>query len=121
MWTHVTATRNAQVDGTTLAQELEKYGQLAPQEAIVVCIQLCDAVGHLHSSSPNQDVKLLHRDLKPSNVMVVRQEGALSIKVIDFGLARLVSGGSLTAEHAEHVEHKTQTWIPLLSQLSCCS
>ena len=55
--------------------------------------QLCHAVQHAHTKG------VIHRDLKPSNVLVNKT----SLKVIDFGLAKAISGRltaqSLTAQH----------------------
>jgi len=46
--------------------------------------QVCDAVEHAHRSA------VLHRDLKPANVLVTTIDNALVVKVLDFGLAKIV-------------------------------
>lgn len=47
--------------------------------------QLLEAVEHAHGA------RVVHRDLKPGNVMVVRDaEGVARVKVLDFGLAKLL-------------------------------
>ncbi len=53
--------------------------------------QLCDGVAHAHSKY------IVHRDLKPHNVMVVRGAEVPQIKVLDFGLARLLEGSIFEA------------------------
>lgn len=45
--------------------------------------QVCLAVEHAHQRG------VLHRDLKPGNILVAEVDGQPSVKVIDFGLARL--------------------------------
>jgi tetratricopeptide (TPR) repeat protein len=45
-------------------------------------IELCDAVAHAHQRG------VIHRDLKPSNVLSTTDGG---VKVLDFGVARLIS------------------------------
>jgi len=47
-------------------------------------IQLCDALTHAHSKG------VLHRDIKPSNVIIQNKDGEEKLKIVDFGLARLV-------------------------------
>lgn len=54
---------------------------------IDLVLQLCDAVEHAHRRS------VIHRDLKPSNVLVTDAAeigGRSIVKVIDFGIARLL-------------------------------
>jgi serine/threonine protein kinase len=47
--------------------------------------QVCEAVQHAHQKGA------IHRDIKPSNVLVTMQAGRAVPKVIDFGLAKLIS------------------------------
>ncbi|MDO8678353.1 MAG: protein kinase [Acidobacteriota bacterium] len=66
-------------------------GPVPPSEAIRLASQIASALEEAHSKG------ILHRDLKPSNIMVIRSSGmsdqpASSIaKLVDFGLAKLVS------------------------------
>ncbi len=47
-------------------------------------VQACDAVAHAHQRN------IIHRDLKPSNLLVTQVDGLPLVKVIDFGIAKLV-------------------------------
>uniref|UniRef100_A0A3Q1ATG2 Protein kinase domain-containing protein n=1 Tax=Amphiprion ocellaris TaxID=80972 RepID=A0A3Q1ATG2_AMPOC len=59
---------------------------LTTRELRPILYQLATALSHLHSSG------IIHADLKPANVMVVnRHEQPPKVKLIDFGLAHLVS------------------------------
>ena len=45
---------------------------------------LCDAIAHAHSK------QIVHRDVKPQNIMVVSTPDGPTVKVLDFGHARLL-------------------------------
>ena len=74
------------LDGQTLETRIHEAGPMHPEDAIYVALQVCSSLGDAHRNS------LVHRDLKPSNVMFTQQKGdALYIKVLDFGLVKIVS------------------------------
>jgi serine/threonine protein kinase len=52
--------------------------------------QVCQAVQHAHEHG------IIHRDLKPANLLVTIEQGVPVPKVIDFGIAKAVSGQRLT-------------------------
>lgn len=51
--------------------------------------QLADALGYLHAQTPS----ILHRDIKPSNL---KQTPSGLIKLVDFGLVKLLAPGEMT-------------------------
>jgi eukaryotic-like serine/threonine-protein kinase len=73
------------IEGSTLADELKK-GPLAPEIAARYGAQIASALAEAHA------LGIVHRDLKPSNVMLTRH----GVKVLDFGLARVLSETDIT-------------------------
>jgi serine/threonine protein kinase len=68
------------VEGRTLRDELQE-GPLPGERAVATAVQVASAAAAAHARG------VVHRDLKPENVMRARDG---SVKVLDFGLARLV-------------------------------
>lgn len=78
------------IDGITLKQYMEKKGTLNWKETLHFSMQIAKALEHAHSRG------IVHRDIKPHNVMVLKNG---SVKVTDFGIARIMSkSNTLTKE-----------------------
>ena len=56
------------------------------EERLRLFDQVCTAVQHAHTKG------IIHRDLKPSNVLVSTHDDGAFAKVIDFGIAKAISG-----------------------------
>ena len=82
------------VPGKTLDTLIPRQG-MRLAEVLRIAIPIADAVARAHTAG------IVHRDLKPANVMV-GPDGA--VKVLDFGLAKLVS-----PEETGSPEHETGT------------
>ena len=79
------------VEGITLDAELKAGGPLDWRKVLVIALGVTKALAAAHRAG------LVHRDIKPSNIMVMRRHGEIEVKLIDFGLAKLV-GGEFTGE-----------------------
>ena len=57
-------------------------------------LQVCQGLGYVHAHG------LVHRDLKPANIMV---DDARRVRLMDFGLVKVVGGSGTLAEHGNIV------------------
>ncbi len=60
--------------------------RLSAAQRLELLVPVCQAVQHAHTKG------IIHRDIKPSNVMVTLHDGRPVPKVIDFGIAKAISG-----------------------------
>lgn len=75
-------------DGETLANRIRNTGPLNLEFALHIFIQTCFALGHAHKQG------VIHRDIKPSNIMISRDGDQPEVRIVDFGIAKLVSADS---------------------------
>lgn len=75
------------VDGTTLRDELDLQTGLSPERAITIASGIASGLAAVHAQG------IVHRDLKPSNVFITASG---TIKIGDFGIARIASDPALT-------------------------
>ena len=77
------------VPGKTLREAI-RHGELADAAAIEAAAQVLEALAHAHGKG------IVHRDVKPANILL--EDGdAVSIRLLDFGLARFQEEETLTA------------------------
>ena len=70
--------------GATLRAEMKRAGAFAPGDAADWFEQMLDGLAAAHEQG------VVHRDFKPENILGVRRAGApLSVKILDFGLAKI--------------------------------
>jgi eukaryotic-like serine/threonine-protein kinase len=70
--------------GHTLAEEIADKHRLTLGRAVEVLVPVCGVLEAAHR------IGLVHRDIKPSNVFLHQEDGGEVVKVVDFGLAKMV-------------------------------
>lgn len=81
------------LQGESLADILLKSGPLTLPRFITSFAQILSALSHAH------ELGIIHRDIKPSNIMFVpTNRGRENIKLVDFGVAKLISDSGGTQE-----------------------
>ncbi|HKF57797.1 MAG TPA: serine/threonine-protein kinase, partial [Blastocatellia bacterium] len=93
------------LDGCTLAEVLDEEKRLPVDWTVDILEQVCSAVDEAHR------LGIVHRDLKPDNIWLEpNRRGGYTVKVLDFGLAKLgigVQGAPETARTSAGRPHNT--------------
>lgn len=81
--------------GELLSEHVSRKKRLTLEEFVPIAAQLLKGIGHAHSR------EVMVRDVKPANVMLCERKGRANfVKLLDFGLAKLLRGEqAITEEH----------------------
>ena len=90
------------VEGVPITQYCDTE-RLTIDERLHLFQQVCLAVQHAHRNL------VVHRDLKPSNILITQSTAGAEVKLLDFGIAKLLDG----SESGE--AGLTQRGVPLLT------
>jgi serine/threonine-protein kinase len=90
------------VDGTPLTDYADARG-LSTDDRVALLIQVARAVAAAHQRL------VVHRDLKPSNVLVEETGGEPQVKLLDFGIAKLLSDDLPTPRPVTRTGHQLMT------------
>jgi serine/threonine-protein kinase len=75
--------------GEEISKALHRLGRFGPIDTVTILHQASLALDKTHRSY------IVHRDLKPENLFLTeREDGQLRVKVLDFGIAKLLAEGS---------------------------
>jgi tetratricopeptide (TPR) repeat protein len=74
------------VEGESLADRLEREGQLPLEDAVQIAHEVAEGLAHAHSNG------VVHRDVKPANIMLKEGHALLA----DFGIAQAAAGAEET-------------------------
>lgn len=72
--------------GTSLEALMLHQAPFSVARSVAIVVQICSALEAAHGAG------IIHRDLKPSNVMVETSTGIDHVRVLDFGMAKLLQG-----------------------------
>ena len=82
------------LDGQDLAQLLRELQRLPPGKVVALVRQVAGGLDAAHECG------VVHRDIKPQNLFLAEADGGSVWKILDFGVAkRLSGGGTLTHGH----------------------
>ncbi len=94
------------IRGITLDTLLHNNGRLSPGRVCRILGQLCEALQAAHNEG------IVHRDLKPANLMVVDPDTPYEkIKVMDFGLAKLVAAKVMTMQSLHNAPDSSPDFV----------
>lgn len=72
------------LEGRTLSQLIHERGRMGAERALAYLEPVCEALEAAHRAG------IVHRDLKASNVMVVEEGDRPQVKLLDFGIAKVL-------------------------------
>ncbi len=73
------------IAGKDVSRTIQENKRLSLADSIDIAVQCCDVLGFAHEKG------IIHRDLKPENIMLSKGLRSYHVKVLDFGIARLIS------------------------------
>jgi serine/threonine protein kinase len=77
------------LQGTSLAGWMQQRGRMPATQAVQMLLPIAGALAAAHKQG------IVHRDIKPENIIIVPDEdGTYLPKIVDFGIAKLMDGGS---------------------------
>ncbi len=94
------------IEGIDASHFLQKNGALAPAVASRMTMQLLMGLEYAHER------RFVHRDIKPANLLIATQVGKKSVKLADFGLARVYQESRLSALTVEGDMGGTLPFMP---------
>ncbi len=93
------------IRGPTLRRILQEERRLEPSRVAAIARQVLGALAEAHA------LGIVHRDLKPDNMMMVHEQlVGERVKILDFGIARLVGTDQLEASQDGSSEDALQTY-----------
>lgn len=80
------------LEGRTLDDELYEVGKMSAERCLEILRPLCEVLAAAHA------LGIIHRDIKPQNIFLHRRQGAEVVKMLDFGIAKLVGDAAIAQQ-----------------------
>jgi serine/threonine protein kinase len=97
------------LEGKSLRGLLEQ-GALPWRKAVNIALQVCEALGYAHNNG------VIHRDLKPENIVLVDKPQPDTVKLIDFGLSKIMGADAQKLTATGHMLGSPLYMSPELSE-----
>jgi len=81
-------------EGRNIAEILQHEGRLSPKRAGRYAMAVLNLLDRLHAFVPNLDGHrraIVHGDIKPSNIQVGAGDGMGAVRLLDFGIAKVIT------------------------------
>jgi hypothetical protein len=75
------------VRGEEIRDVLRREKRFSPVQSVELIIQLLEGLSAAHNAN------IIHKDIKPENLMLTARNGRMFVKIMDFGLARILDAG----------------------------
>jgi eukaryotic-like serine/threonine-protein kinase len=75
------------LEGITLGEAIDREGGLSLGDALDIGCQIAQALAAAHA------IGIVHRDLKPDNVFLLQTDPGWFVKILDFGIAKVMHDG----------------------------
>jgi serine/threonine protein kinase len=80
------------LEGRTLRARLRSDKSISDREVVRIMSQVCEAVDAAHKCN------IIHRDLKPDNIFLQLKDEIETVKVLDFGVAKIINNDASSME-----------------------
>ncbi|MFQ3582915.1 MAG: serine/threonine-protein kinase [Chloracidobacterium sp.] len=92
--------------GATLGQELKRLGQMSAQRCLEIILPVASVLVEAHA------MHIVHRDIKPDNIFLHRPPTGEVVKLLDFGLAKLMGEDGFHPEATRGLIVGTPKYMP---------
>ena len=86
------------LNGRSLEEILVTDGPLPLNQAIDIFLEVLDGLAYAHRNG------IIHRDLKPGNIMLCTIDGTATVKVLDFGISKIIGTAARASQSLTYAD-----------------